>query len=167
LIHSLDCRIDLSWVFAQVVVQSLQSTPSPFNTARCPLLISLTVRHLRSRQHESPPSLQGYTHPANAMVIRNSAMRILTASSTPCCPLYCPDHQFFSPLVYPIRTYSKSPYRYPSHEYEIGTQCQCLEDITAPSYATVECDWYLAFGDRCTISKAIERCWDTLERISR
>ena len=41
----------------------------------------------------SLPSVPICTHPANAMVIRNSAIRILTASSTPCCPLYCSNYQ--------------------------------------------------------------------------
>jgi hypothetical protein len=53
LIHSLGCQIHLdsgcsiSDQPCQSVVYSLHSTPSPFNTARCPLLISLTVRHLK------------------------------------------------------------------------------------------------------------------------
>jgi hypothetical protein len=44
-------------------------------------------------------SIRSYTHPANAMVIRNSAIKILTASSTPCWPLYCSNNQFPSSLV--------------------------------------------------------------------
>ena len=85
----------------QPVIQSLHNTPSPFNTARCPLLISFTVRHLATRQQLILSIVQTYTNPANAMVIRNSAIKILIASSTPCCPLYCQTYQsFLAPCSY-------------------------------------------------------------------
>jgi hypothetical protein len=98
------------------------------------------------------------------MVIRNSAIRILTASSTPCWPLYCPNHQLPSSLVSFVATHSKSPYRHSSHKHKISTQRQCLENVTTPSHTTVECDWYFAFGNRSTISKAIECRRDALNR---
>jgi hypothetical protein len=58
LIHPLDCpNLFYPWVVSVLepiclpVFQSLHSTPSLFRTARCPLLVSFTVRHLESRQH--------------------------------------------------------------------------------------------------------------------
>lgn len=147
---------------------NLHNTPSPFSTARCPRLISLTVRHLSSRQRRLHPRSQTCTYPANAMVIRSSAIKILTASSTPCCPLYCPNHQFL--LITQIsffQTYCKSPYRHSTHEHKISTQCQCFENITTPSYTTIECDRNLAFGNGSTISKAIKCCRDTLIMVSK
>ena len=152
----MNCSPNLSQLAQHTVtLQHCQMSPVGLLHSSTSSITSVFIT-IKCRDKYSPSQCHGHTQLGH---------QDLNCKFNTLLPLILPELSVFtrSYLCF-VAAYSKSPYRHSSHEHKIGTQRQCLEDITTPSHATVECDRYLAFCDGSTVSKAIERCRDALNR---